>query len=52
MTSIIEMLRGSVIYSTSPTIGDTVFIIASALVFLAFGYLIFLKLESRFAEEM
>ena len=52
MTSIIEMLRGSVIYSTSPTIGDAGFIIASALVVLASGYLIFLKLESRFAEEM
>ena len=52
MTSIIEMLRGSVIYSTSPTTGDTAFVIVSALVVLAFGYLIFLRLESRFAEEM
>ncbi len=52
MTSIIEMLRGSVIYSTSPTIGDTAIIITSALIVLAFGYLIFLRFESRFAEEM
>jgi len=52
MTSIIEMLRDSVIYSRSPTIGDAGFIIASALVVLASGYLIFSSLESRFAEEM
>jgi len=52
MTSIIEMLRGSVIYSTSPDIGEATFIIAAALGVLALGYFIFSRLESRFAEEM
>ena len=52
MTSIIEMLRGSVIYSITPDIGEATFIIASALVILIIGYFIFSRLESRFAEEM
>jgi lipopolysaccharide transport system permease protein len=52
MTRIIDMLRGSVIYSTSPIFGDGIFILAAALIVLAAGYLIFLRLEPGFAEEM
>jgi len=52
MTRIIDMLRGTVIYSTSPNLGDAAFIIAAALGVLVVGYLVFLRLESRFAEEM
>ncbi len=52
MTHIIDMLRGSAIYSTSPDAGDAVFIIAASLGIFAAGYFIFLRLESRFAEEM
>ncbi|MCZ7403136.1 MAG: ABC transporter permease [Candidatus Methanoperedens sp.] len=52
MTRIIDMLRGSVIYSASPIFGDGIFILAAALIVLAAGYLIFLKLEPGFAEEM
>lgn len=52
MTRIIDMLRGSVIYSTSPVPGDAVFIVAVALGILVAGYLIFLKLEPGLAEEI
>jgi lipopolysaccharide transport system permease protein len=52
MTSIIDMLRGSVIYSTWPSPGDAMFILVSAVLVLALGYFIFLKFESRFAEEL
>jgi len=52
MTPIIDMLRGSVIYSTFPVLMDVAFIIVAALVILAAGYMIFLKLEPEFAEAM
>ncbi len=52
MTEIIEMQRASVIYSTWPAMTDMVYIITTTLVILAIGYLVFLKLESRFAEEL
>ncbi len=52
MTRIIDMLRGSVIYSTSPVLRDAVFIMAVALGILVAGYLIFLKLEPGLAEEI
>jgi len=52
MTRIIDMLRGSVIYSTSPLFWDGIFILAIALVVLSVGYLIFRRLEPGFAEEM
>ncbi len=52
MTRIIDMLRGTVIYSTSPIFGDSIFILAATIVVLVVGYLIFLKLEPGFAEEM
>lgn len=52
MTRIIDMLRGSVIYSRSPILLDGIFITIAAVVILAIGYMIFLKLEPGFAEEM
>ncbi|MCE8425737.1 MAG: ABC transporter permease [Candidatus Methanoperedens sp.] len=52
MTRIIDMLRGSVIYSTAPIPGDGIFIIAATLLVFVIGYLIFLRLEPGFAEEM
>ena len=52
MTHIIDMLRESVIYSGSTLLADWIFISAAALSLLAAGYLVFLKLEPGFAEEM
>jgi lipopolysaccharide transport system permease protein len=52
MTRIIDMLRGAVIYSTSPIFGDGIFIVVATLAVLAAGYLIFLRLEPGFAEEI
>ncbi len=52
MTHIIDMLRESVIYSTIPVMRDMVFIIMSTFVMLTIGYIIFLRLEPRFAEEV
>ena len=52
MTRIIDMLRQSVIYSGSPVLPDWIFIAISAILLLSAGYLIFLKLEPGFAEEM
>jgi lipopolysaccharide transport system permease protein len=52
MTRIIDTLRGAVIYSTAPIFGDGIFIAAASLGVLAAGYLIFLRLEPGFAEEI
>lgn len=52
MTRIIEMLRESVIYSVAPALSDLAFVIVATLSFIIVGYLIFLKLEPGFAEEM
>ncbi len=52
MTRIIDMLRGAVIYSTTPILWDGIFITAAALGVFALGYLIFLRLEPGFAEEI
>lgn len=52
MTRIIDALRGAVIYSAPPVLADGLFIIAAALVVLATGYMIFLRLEPGFAEEI
>jgi ABC-type polysaccharide/polyol phosphate export permease len=46
------MLRQSVIYHTAPTILDWIFITAAALSLIVVGYMIFLRLEPGFAEEM
>lgn len=52
MTRIIDMLRGTLIYSTAPIFADGIFILAASLGVLAAGYLIFLRLEPGFAEEI
>ncbi|MBU4076013.1 MAG: ABC transporter permease [Euryarchaeota archaeon] len=52
MTRIIDMLRGSVIYSATPAIFDWIYITMAAVSLLAVGYLIFQRLEPGFAEEM
>jgi len=52
MTRIIDMLRGSVIYSTIPAFGDVTYIIVTTLLLLIVGYAIFVKFEPGFAEEM
>lgn len=52
MAQIIDMLRGSVVYSTSPVVADIIFVIISTFIILIIGYIIFLKLEPRFAEEV
>lgn len=52
MTIIIDALRGSTIYSISPILRDMIFIIGSSLLMLIIGYMIFLRLEPRFAEEL
>jgi lipopolysaccharide transport system permease protein len=52
MTRIIDMLRGSVIYSVTPVLFDWIFITMAAVSLLAVGYLIFQRLEPGFAEEM
>ena len=52
MTIIIDMLRGSMIYSTMPATKDIIFIIMLSIIILVLGYIIFLKLEPRFAEEV
>lgn len=52
MTHIIDMLRGSVIYSISPIMRDIIFVIMSTFIILIIGYIIFLRLEPRFAEEV
>lgn len=52
MTLIIDMLRGSMMYSIVPALRDMTFIIISIFLVLIIGYIIFLRLEPRFAEEI
>jgi len=52
MTLIIDTLRGSIIYSMTPAVRDIIFIIISTVIILIVGYIIFLRLEPRFAEEI
>ncbi len=52
MTNVIVMLRGSMIYSTPPIMGDIIFVIITTFIILIIGYIIFLRLEPRFAEEV
>jgi lipopolysaccharide transport system permease protein len=52
MARIIDTLRNSIIYHAFPSAIDTFFIVASAVIILVIGYLIFIKLEPRFAEEV
>lgn len=52
MTLIIDMLRGSMIYSIEPVLRDIIFIVILSFIILIVGYVIFLRLEPRFAEEI
>ena len=52
MTSIIDTLRGSMIYSVAPIFRDMIFVTILSLLALIIGYSIFLKLEPRFSEEI
>lgn len=52
MTHIIGMLRGSIIYSTIPIIQDIIFVMMISFIILVIGYIIFLRFEPRFAEEI
>lgn len=52
MTHIIDMLRESMIYSTAPVMTDIIFTIIFALITLIIGYITFLRLEPKFAEEV
>jgi lipopolysaccharide transport system permease protein len=52
MTEVIDILRGSLIYSTQPKNVDTAFIIGSIFVIIFVGYIIFLRFEPRLAEEL
>lgn len=52
MTRIIEATRKILYYNTLPTFVDFTIVLASGLLLLLIGYLIFCKLEPRFAEEI
>lgn len=52
MARIITMSRDCILYRTVPAMGDLAFLAASALIVLLVGYLIFNRLEPRFAEEI
>ncbi len=52
MTIIIDALRRSTIDSVAPIFRDIIFVIILSLAILIIGYMIFLKLEPRFAEEI
>mgnify|MGYP001083718896 FL=1 len=52
MTRVIESIRKALYYSTLPTLADFTIILVSGLILLLVGYLVFRKLEPRFAEEI
>lgn len=52
MARIILISRESLLYNTAVSSWDLIFCLASALVMLLIGYLIFIKLEPGFAEEV
>lgn len=52
MARVIEMMRNLVIYDRMIGIGDVLYIIMVSLVMLVTGYMIFTKIEPRFAEEV
>jgi len=52
MTRIIEAVRKILYYNTLPTLADFIIVLVSGLLLLLVGYLIFRRLEPRFAEEI
>ncbi len=52
MTRIIITMRDSLIYHAFPSFANLAFILTSSLIALVSGYLIFIKLEPKFAEEI
>jgi len=52
MTHVVESTRKILYYNTLPTIADFAIILVSGLLLLLAGYLIFRRLELRFAEEI
>jgi len=52
MTCVIESIRGILYYDMLPTLADFTIILVSGLVLLITGYLVFRRLEPRFAEEI
>lgn len=52
MARIISMLRDCTLYKTAPVAGDVVYVVVSVVVVLLLGYLIFDRLEPKFAEEI
>jgi len=52
MTRVIESIRRILYYSTLPTLADFIIILVSGLFLLLIGYLVFRRLEPRFAEEI
>ena len=49
---VVEASRKTLIYNALPNISDIAIIYASAIIALAIGYIVFMKLEPRFAEEV
>jgi len=52
MTRVVESVRKILYYNTLPTVADFIIVVASGLLLLLVGYLIFRRLEPRFAEEI
>ncbi|WP_230742998.1 ABC transporter permease [Methanooceanicella nereidis] len=52
MGVIMEMLRGVLIYDALPVAQNVAYIISISLLALAFGWIVFSKLEPKFAEEV
>jgi len=52
MTRIIEAIRKILYYNTLPALDDVIIALASGLLLLLIGYLVFRRLEPRFAEEI
>ena len=52
MTRVVESIRRILYYNTLPTIADFIIVLVSGVLLLLIGYLIFRRLEPRFAEEI
>ncbi len=52
MTRVIESIRKILYYNTVPILTDFMIIIVSSIIFLVAGYMVYHRLEPRFAEEI